>query len=266
MSDTIARKERGSALEKALVILEAVAAQPQPIGLPDLTERVRLPRQTVHRVLMQLEDNGLVIRDVLRDRFSVGPRLSRLALSSLASDNQGAPLRATLQSLVDNIRETCNVGVLDGLEFLYLERIECDWSLRVHLQAGSRVPSHCTAGGKLLLAFMDDDLRTRSLAAMDLETYTDKTLTRIEDLEADFEKIRERGYSLNDEEYSVGIMGAAVPIMDKSKRPLAALAVHAPVARLRVTEAKRHIANLQSAADRLAKAWRLDKVESELAA
>jgi len=101
---------------------------------------------------------------------------------------------------------------------------------------------------------------------MDLEAYTDKTLTRIEDLEEDFEKIRERGYSLNDEEYSVGIMGAAVPIMDKAGRPLAALAVHAPVARLRVTDAERHIANLKSAADRLAKAWHLDKAESELAA
>lgn len=266
MSEATSRKERGSALEKALLILEAIAAQPQPIGLPDLTARVGLPRQTVHRVLAQLEENGLVIKDVVRDRFSVGPRLSRLSLASLASDNQGAPMRAVLQGLVDEIRETCNVGVLDGLEYLYLERIECEWSLRVHLQAGSRVPPHCTAGGKLLLAFMDDELRARSLAAMELEPYTEKTLTDSGQLESAFETIRNQGYSLNDEEYSIGIVGIAVPVRDKSGRPLAALAVHAPVARLGLTDAVRHLPSLQAAADRLAKAWHLDKSDDELAA
>lgn len=266
MSETTIRKERGSALEKALLILEAIAAQPQPIGLPDLTARVGLPRQTVHRVLTQLEENGLVIKDVKRDRFSVGPRLSRLSLASLSSDNQGAPMRAVLQGLVDGIHETCNVGVLDGLEYLYLERIECEWSLRVHLQAGSRVPPHCTAGGKLLLAFMGEELRARSLAAMDLEPYTEKTLTEADQLEAAFESIRTQGYSLNDEEYSVGIIGIAVPVKDRSGRPLAALAVHAPVARLGIADAVRHLPSLQTAADRLAKAWHLDKSDGELAA
>lgn len=266
MAQTVARRERGSALEKALVILEAIADQPQPIGLPDLTARLGLPRQTVHRVLVQLEENGLVVRDVSRDRFSVGPRLSRLALASLYSDNQGAPLRAILQELVDEIRETCNVGVLDGLEFLYLERIECNWSLRVHLQAGSRVPAHCTAGGKALLAFLPDELRARALAAAPLVAHTENTITDVAALEADLAGTRERGFALNDQEYSVGIIGVAVPIVDPRGRPLAALALHAPVARLAVTDAVGHVPTLEAAAGRLASAWYLDGADGELAA
>ena len=154
-------QERGSALDKALAVLEAITAQAQPIGLPDLSARLDLPRQTVHRVLLQLEAAGLIVRDPSRDRFSVGPRFSMLALAALQTQNQAAPIRAILQALVDDIQETCNIGVLDGMQFVYLERVECHWSLRVHLQAGSRVPAHCTSGGKVMLcvgagvAFLD---------------------------------------------------------------------------------------------------------------
>jgi DNA-binding IclR family transcriptional regulator len=220
----------------------------------------------VHRVLAQLEANGLIVRDAARDRFSIGPRLSRLALASLYSNNQGAPIRAILQALVDDIRETCNLGVLDGLELLYLERIECDWSLRVHLQAGSRVPAHCTSGGKALLAFLPDDLRARLIAAAALEAYTENTITEPQALEAELARTRERGYALNDQEFSVGIMGAAVPVLDARGRALAALALHAPVARLSVADAARHVPKLQAAAKRLAKAWHLGGGEGELAA
>ncbi len=258
------RKERGSALEKALQVLEAVADQPQPVGLPDLTARVGLPRQTVHRVLIQLEENGLVLRDPSRDRFAVGPDMSRLALKALYSDNQGAPIRSILQELVDDIQETCNVGVLDGLEFVYLERIECDWSLRVHLAAGSRVPAHCVSGGKVLLGHLPGGLRDRLLKSASLKPYTEKTIARVADLEKELDAVRKAGYALNDEEYSVGIGGLGVPILDRAGRAIAALALHAPVSRLPVDAMLKRLPELQAAAERLSRAWRLDGPRREL--
>lgn len=248
-------KQKGSALEKALKVLEAVADQPQPVGLPDLTMRLGLPRQTLHRILQQLEENGLVTRDPIRDRFSVGARLSHLALVALRSANQGAAVKAVLQDLVDDIRETSNVGVLDGLELIYLERIECDWPLRIHLTAGSRVPAYCTSGGKVLLAHLPTDLRARLLRAVKLKAYTPNTITRPARLEREFALIRERGYALNDQEFSLGIVGMAVPILDEGGRPLASLAIHAPAARLSLADLERHLPKLQAAAKRLAHAW-----------
>ena len=255
MPVTTTRKERGSALEKSLLILEAIVDQPQAIGLPDLTMRVGLPRQTVHRVLQQLEENGLIIRDVERDRFSIGPRLYHLSLASLYSNNQGAPIRAVLQELVDDIQETCNMGVLNGIDFLYLERIECAWSLRVHLQAGSRVPAYCTSGGKALLAYLPAEERAALLKPVTLKAFTEKTITDPDVLEVECSKIRKRGYAINNEEYSVGILGIAVPVLDPNGRALSALALHAPVARMPEAEARRHIDKLRAAADRLADVW-----------
>ena len=68
---------------RLLAVLQAVAEHPQGVGLPDLAAKLGLPRQTVHRVLGQLRDSGLLLRDPVRERFSVGPRLIQLSLSAL---------------------------------------------------------------------------------------------------------------------------------------------------------------------------------------
>ena len=167
-----------SAIEKALAVLEAVSDQPQAVGLPDLAARLELPRQTVHRLLGQLERAGLVMRDPSRERYSVGPRLAKLSFATLRSLNQAAPIRSILQDLVDEIGETCNIGVLDGLDYVYLQRIECHWPLRLHMEIGSRMGAHCVSGGKVLLANLDAKLCQRLLRSRKLTPATSHTLIR----------------------------------------------------------------------------------------
>ena len=186
---------RSSALEKALSVLEAVSDQPQAVGLPDLAARLGLPRQTVHRVLGQLETLRLIIRDRSRERYSVGPRLSKLAFVTLRSLNQSAPVRLILQDLVDDIGESCNVGVLDDLDYVFLQLIECEWPLRLHQEVGTRIAAHTVSGGKLLLAYLDPALEPAAcVKARKLKAATSHTLTSVAELEAEFARIRAAGY------------------------------------------------------------------------
>ncbi len=252
-----AEGDRRSALDKALIVLEAVVARPRPVGLPDLSAELRLPRQTIHRILQQLAENGLLVRDPSRDRYAIGPRLSHLALSALSSANQGAPVRAILTDLVGDIGETCNVGVLDGLDFVYLDRVECSWSLRVHLMPGSRVPAYCTSGGKVLLAHLDPALRAGLLRSRTLEAYTGATMVSPDVLEAELDQVRARGFAMNDEEFTVGIVGAAVPILDGQGRAYGALAVHGPSPRLSISRARSYLPQLKAAAEKLASVWNI---------
>jgi DNA-binding IclR family transcriptional regulator len=249
--------DRLSALEKALVVLEAIVAYPNPVGLPDLTAELRLPRQTIHRVLQQLAEAGLLVRDPSRDRYAIGPRLDRLALAALLTRNQGAPVRTILKATVAKVGETCNIGVLDGLDFVYLDRIEAEWSLRVHLTAGSRVPAYCTSGGKALLAWLDRDLREALVRAAPLKAFTERTITKPDALLNELDRIRRDGYAVNIEEFTVGIVGAAVPILDGAGRALGALALHGPSPRLSVENARAQVPALQKAARQLANIWNL---------
>ncbi len=250
-------RDRGSAIEKAIRVLDAVTEQPQSIGLPDIAARVGLPRQTVHRILAQLQEIGLVTRGPARDRYLVGPKLSKLALAALLSKNQNTPVRMVLQALAEEVRETCNLGVLDGLSFCNLDRVEYDWPLRVHVEPGSRVPAHCVAGGKVLLAYLPDRVRARILASARLKPMTEKSITDVGQLEACLQTVREDAYVVSVEEFALGSIAVGVPIFDSRGRVPAALAMHAAGSRLSEDKARSFVPRLQEAAAELASIWQI---------
>ncbi len=240
-----------TAIQKAIAILETIANDTRALSLPDIAEQLSLPRQTVFRVVKQLEDIGLVIRDPSRERYYIGQRLNHLALASISNSHQNKTSHAILQQLVDEVGETCNVGMLDGHEVIYIDRVECDWPLRVQLKAGSRVPVYCTAIGKLLLANLGAEARQHVLSVSKLKRFTDSTITSPEELEANLEEIRLLGYSINNQEDSVGLIAMAVPIRNVHDQIVAGLAVHAPEARLSIPATRRLLPRFQEAAAKI---------------
>jgi DNA-binding IclR family transcriptional regulator len=250
-------RERLNVLGKALAVLDAVTEHPHGIGLPDLAARLGLPRQTVHRLLGQLQTSGLLLRDPARERFLIGPRLTRLSLAALASNNRWAPVRSVMQELVDELGETCNIGVLDGLDYVYVERIECAWPLRIHLEVGNRAPAHGLSGGKVMLAHLDPKACARLLRSRKLVARTPNTITRVADLEAELEKVRAQDFGLNDQENFEGIVAVAVPIRDAQERVVAALTMHGPLPRVSLQRCRESLPRLRQAAQRIARAWEL---------
>jgi DNA-binding IclR family transcriptional regulator len=244
----------GSALEKAITLLEAVVSSPRTLGLSDLAGQAGLSRQTAHRVLRQLEASGLLQHEPVRDHYLVGHRLKQLSLQALSASQRTGASHEVLRKLVARIGETCNVGILDDRDVVYLDRVECDWPLRLQLQPGSRLPAHCSAIGKLLLAYMAPRARRRLLGGTPLESYTPHTVTDPERLEEQMEAIREQAVSINVQEYMLGLLGIAVPIRDSGDRVVAALAVHAPQARMDETQARSHLPDLRAAAAELGRA------------
>ena len=160
-----------------------------------------------------------------------------------------------LQDLVDDLKETCNIGILDDLSYVYTERIECKWPLRTHLEAGSRVGAHAVSGGKVMLAALEPGTLKTLLKGRKLPAYTRKTRTKFADLEADLEMVRGRGYALNNEELFDGIIGVAVPLRDATGRTLSALAVHGPLTRLSMADCEGFVPKLRKTADKIAKVW-----------
>ena len=249
------RRETGSALQKAFAVLEAVVAAPRALSLSELAEHTGLSRQSAHRVLRQLEDSGLLLHEPVREHYVIGQRLKRLSLSTLAMAQRGGTAHEVLAGLVEHIGETCNVGVLDGRDVVYLDRVECAWPLRLQLQPGSRLPAHCSAIGKLLLAFLPRRARGRLIASAPLTAHTTETITDPSRLEAALAVVRQEELAINDQEYTKGLLGLAVPIRDHRGRVVAALAFHAPKARLSEAEARAHLPALRAAAEELGRAF-----------
>ena len=245
------KNEGASALQKSLAVLEALLDSERPLGLADVAQQIDMPRQTVYRIARQLEDSGLIRRELGADQFSVGSRLLDISINGLCLASRSLPVRSVLRDLVDQIGETCNVGVLDRDQVVYIERVECDWPLRLQFGPGSRVSVHATAIGKLMLAHLPSRTRMRILESQTLTRYTDATITEIQELDKQFKKIRKSGYAINDQENLKGMIALAVPIFDQNQRVIAGLAVHTPSARMSLEEVEAHLPKIRVAAGQI---------------
>lgn len=245
--------DRTSSVQRAFALIEIIIAEDRPMSLAQMAERLSLPKPSVHRMASRLEADGLLAREPEGKQFTIGPRLSRLAIDTLASAAQRAPRHAVLEALARDTGETCNLGTLEGSRVVYLDRVETHWPLRLQLSVGSHVPLHCTAMGKLFLSRMSKRTRDRLYGAGALESFTDNTITDIAALEEELKTIRDRGAAVNDQEYMVGLVGLAVPVPNPANDGsfAAALAIHAPEPRLDATEILRYEPTLRRAAERL---------------
>lgn len=248
-------EQHNSSTLRAIAVLEAIAAADGPIGLVELMDATGLPKPTVHRIVGLLLDAGLLLREAEGKRYAPGPRLASLGLAALTHVAWRAPRHAILKSLVAEIGETCNLTLLDGTEVVYLDRVEAAWPLRLHFQTGSRVPAHCSASGKLLLALLPSRERKRLLEALPFSYHTAHTITRRRDLEAALKRIRSERLSTDDEEYLDGTVCVAVPVESDKRRVPAALAVHAPTSRMTLKQALQCVPALRRAAARLAESF-----------
>lgn len=242
----------GSAILRAMRVMEAIACTEVPPQLADICKSVGLPKPTVFRILATLEAAGLVGREPGSKRYQCGRRLSMLAGEVLLNSPSRAARHAILEELVEQTGETCNLTIPNGNAVTYLDRVETAWPLRIALGAGSSVPLHASASGKLFLAYISRRSRERFVRQSPLVRHTRKTLTDPGALAAELDRIREQGYATDDEEYLAGICCLAVPVHDADGRVVAALAMHAPVPRLPLTEAMQFLPAMRSAAGAIA--------------
>lgn len=176
-------KETQSTLIRGFVILEKIVKADKPLSSVYLAEELGLPKQTVHRIAQQLEEEGLLQREPDGKRFTAGNRLRALARDTLKNSAINVHRFSILKELSDQIGETCNITILDGTEILYLERVETNWPYRIHLPVGKHYPLHCTASGKLFLADMKSATRKRLLKSLPLSRETPQTITDVNELE-----------------------------------------------------------------------------------
>ncbi len=248
---------------RAFAVLELIATSGESLTLEELTRISALPKPTVHRILRLLMRGGLVERQALDKRYVVGPRVSALALAVQMRSPQRRERRAILARLVEAIGETCNFTMLDGSEVVYLDRVETTAGVRLHMDAGSRVPLHCTASGKLLLSALPAAQVRRLLGSGPLARYTDRTNTDIAALERELAKIRVSGVGTDVGEYLVGSVCMAVPVCDPQGRMYAAIAVHGPAPRMTLKKGHAFLPAMRSAAAEIAATLLPDSINSQ---
>ncbi|MFY1864698.1 IclR family transcriptional regulator [Achromobacter xylosoxidans] len=219
-------------IERAMRLLDALAAQPDPVTLKELSATTGLHASTAHRILNDLVV-GRYVERVDNGLYQLGMRLLELGSLVKGRLNVREAAIAAMRSLHKLTGQTVNLSVQQGDEIVYIDRA---WSERSGMQVvraiGGRAPLHLTSTGKLFLSTAD----TRQVRAYALRTglagHTRNSLTDLERLERELALVRRHGYARDNEELELGVRCIAAGIFDDTGKLVAGLSISAPAERL----------------------------------
>jgi DNA-binding IclR family transcriptional regulator len=237
-----------SPVTKALRLLACVASSQEPMALADLSRSIGLPKPTTYRLLRSLESVGFVQRDPLTRRHVIGRPFEDVALNALRHGAGHSRRRLLLDQLAHKVGARINLVVLKSANVLFVEWVESTTPLRVDIDPATSMPVHCTASGKLLLAFGPAQLRESVLRSAPFAACTKNSITSARSLGRELEEIRRRGHSEDNEELLLGVNCLAVPIYSRAGLVVAGLAAMAPVASLPLERLRRHLPHLRECA------------------
>ncbi|MEO5854198.1 MAG: IclR family transcriptional regulator [Nocardioides sp.] len=242
---TAARSAGGvQSLDRAFVILEAMADAGGIIGLSQLAERADLPLATIHRLVRTLVDLGYVRQDPSR-QYSLGPRLMRLADAS--TKRIGTWAKPAMNAAVAQLNESVNLAILDGDEIVYVAQVQPSANfMRMFTEVGRRTRPHSTAVGKAILAHRSDEEVRAILARTGMPKHTEQTLTSPQAFLDSLAETRERGYAIDEGEQEIGVLCVAVVVPD-APQPMA-LSMSGPLPRMSDDVVRRAAPVLRAAA------------------
>ncbi|WP_026354885.1 IclR family transcriptional regulator [Massilia niastensis] len=218
-------------LLKGLAVLEAVAGNDgPPRTIDELAAQLQLTRSNVHRTLQTLAHAGYVVRDEMSGNYRSTLRLFELGARQVARFDVRKYAPPFMRLLAEQTGETVHLSVLDGIDVIYLDKIDSPQPIRSYTAIGGRAPAYAVATGKALLAVQPDGYLARYESA--IQRHTPATLASLPALKDEMQKITRLGYALNCGEWRESVGGVAVAIFDAMDQPVAALGISGPMERL----------------------------------
>ena len=218
-------------IQRAVAILRSFSEAEPELGVTELSQRLGLHKSTVSRILATLQLEGLVGRNPESGKYSLGLGLVSLGGIALGRLDVRALALPYLNPLVELTEETVIVTVLDGRECVNIARASSPKPIQYVGWIGRRTPIHCTANGKVFLAFMLEQ-DSASLLSGSLARFTKNTIVALPDLKQSLVQIRNQGYAIVHGEYEEGFSEIAAPIFDHRSQVVATLAISGPTFRM----------------------------------
>lgn len=223
---------RLTSVTNAVRLIKSFTSTRTTWGVSELSRELGISKSSVHRILATLTDEGMLEQDPETGRYRLGLAMYDLAAAVPSQRELHEAVLLPMTELRNRTGETVQVGVIDGIHVVYIERLDSPNTLRLFTDVGRRNELHCTATGKVLLAFLPADRRERILAELKLAKRTAYTITSPRKFKQELDMIRSQGYAENRHESEVGVVSVAAPIRDTGDVTIAAISVAGPAERM----------------------------------
>jgi IclR family transcriptional regulator, KDG regulon repressor len=238
-----------STVRNAARLLKVFRSRESDLGVSELARRLSLGKSTVHRLLTTLAAEGLIEQDPRTGNYRLGIVMFELGEAVRVHMDLHAAAGPVLAGLRAQTQESSQVGVLDGHDVVYIDRLESAHSLRLFTETGRRVPVHCTSSGKVLLAYLPEAALHAVLRSAPITAMTQHTIISREQLLAELDRVRRRGWADAVNEREVGVASIAAPIRDSTGEVVAAISIGVPLARCSVMNLRRMAPTIVKAAE-----------------
>lgn len=242
------RTEQLSSVRNAARVLKEFSHTDRELGVTELAGRLGLGTSTVHRLLTTLVAERLLERGRSAGRYRLGLAIYELGSSVGSHFDLHEAALPVMASLRHSTLETVHVAVLDGLEVVFVERLESPHTIRIFSRVGTRLPAHCTSTGKVLLASLSEDVLRGRLAQWLPSRLTPHTITDPEQLISQLGRVAAQGWAENAQESELGLSSVGAPIRDADGGVIAALSIAWPISRRSGGSLRRHTALVVDAA------------------
>lgn len=192
----------------------------------ELAEKLGVDKATASRLAATLARYGYIERDEPSRCYMLGPQIITLGRKAVGRLSLVDTARPFLNQLMEQTGECAHLAIQAQGRALYIAQVESPATLRVNAQVGTMNPLHCTALGKILLAYGAAEISTA------LEAYTENTITGPDQLKTHLEAVRQAGYAVDDEEFDPGVRCIAAPVFSQPGRAAAAIGVSGPSSRI----------------------------------
>ena len=223
---------------RALSVLELFLNDQQPLSVPEIVDRLGLPRTTTHELVNTLIHGEYLRRDDRQsNKVFLGPRVLELGnvyASKLDLITEG---RKIAEDIVAECDETVQMAILDGTEVVFVAKVDCSKMVRLVSRVGSRLPAHCTAVGKMLLSHLSEsDINDLYKGQNNLGKMTENSITSLSRLKHELSVIRKRGLSYDDCESNTDVRCVSAPIYNHTGKMVAAMSISVPISRINLSK------------------------------
>jgi IclR family pca regulon transcriptional regulator len=227
-------------LAKGFQVLQAFTSEEPELVLAEIARRTGLDKGTTFRLLNTLVMLNYIEKVDNTRRFRLSLKCLDLGFNAIARSDLRAQSRPILRSLVGELNEAASLGVLDGSDIVYVERIQAGLvRLGVDVRIGSRAPVYSTAIGHAILAHMPKSTQIEVLELRSRPRRTETTITDLNALLRRLKQVKSLGYALSNQENVSGLCVLAAPVLDLDGAPLAAISIAAPTMRVSANEFER---------------------------